>query len=82
MKEFIFLTDEGFTFQPDIGNGMTEIENLQVVGFAKGVNSEDAFLKLLSENLYLKETSFTKIFCYQLGQEYEQTRRDYNLHGH
>ena len=79
MNEYIFLTDEGFTFQPNSVDGMKEIENIQVIGFAKGVNSDEAFLNLLSENPYLRETSFEKIFCYQLSQEYEQSRKDYNL---
>jgi len=34
---------------------------------------------LLDENPHLKETSFQKIFCYQLEKDYEGNRKDYNL---
>jgi hypothetical protein len=80
MNHYIFLTDEGYTFQPDSESELPEVENLQVIGFAKGINADEAYKNLLLENLYLEETSFEKIFCYQLDIDYEQSRKDYNLH--
>jgi hypothetical protein len=79
MNHYIFLTDEGYTFQPDSNGELREIENLQVIGFAQGVDADEAYRNLLSENSYLKDTSFEEIFCYQLAKDYEQSRKDYNL---
>jgi len=81
MNDYILLTDEGFTFQPGTEDKLIEIENLQVIGFSSGTNSDEAFLNLLTVNPYLSLTGFEKIFCYQLRQEYAQNRKDYNLHG-
>jgi hypothetical protein len=78
-NHYIFLTTEGYTFQPGNESKLTDIENLQVIGFSKGENSDIAYKKLLSENPYLEETSFEKIFCYQLDNDYEGKRKDYNL---
>ncbi len=80
MKNFIFLTDEGQTFQPSIeDNEIIEVENLQVIGIASGINSDEAYKKLLLENSYLTDTTFETIFCYELSNEYEQSRKSYNL---
>ena len=79
MNNYIFLTDEGYTFQPETGDEPMEIENLQVIGFAKGTDGNDAYRNLLAENPHLQETSFQRIFCYQLDKDYEINRKDYNL---
>lgn len=80
IKHYIFLTDEGNTFEPDSEDQQREIESLQVIGFSEGIGADEAYQNLLSENLYLKDTKFERIFCYQLEENYEQTRKDYNLH--
>ena len=79
MNTYIFLTDEGYTFQPETEDEPVEIENLQVIGFAKGTDANTAYRNLLSENPHLKETNFEKIFCYLMDKEYEASRKDYNL---
>ena len=79
MDNFIFLTAEGYTFQPDSDAKTPDIENLQVIGFASGVTSDEAYKNLLRTYTYLKETSFSQIFCYRLGEDYEKTKKDYNL---
>ena len=79
MNHYIFLTNEGYTFQPDSESELPDVENLQVIGFAKGINADEVYKSLLFENPYLEETSFEKIFCYQLDKDYEQNRKDYNL---
>ena len=79
MNNYIFLTDEGYTFQPETGDEPMEIENLQVIGFAKGIDGNDAYRNLLAENPQLQKTSFQRIFCYQLDKDYEGSRRDYKL---
>jgi hypothetical protein len=79
MNSYIFLTDEGYTFQPETGDEPMEIENLQVIGFAKGIDGNDAYRNLLAKNPQLQKTSFQRIFCYQLDKDYEGSRRDYKL---
>ncbi len=79
MNYYIFLTDEGFTFAPGNDGELQEIENLQVIGFAKGDNANEAYENLLFENSYLKHINFEKVFCYQLNEDYGQSRKDYNL---
>jgi len=68
ISNYIFLTNEGHTYQPD----MEEIENTQLIGIAKGKDSHDAFNKLLTENPYLLGTSFEEIFCYKLDNDFEK----------
>ena len=49
MNTYIFLTDEGYTFQPETGDEPLEIDNLQVIGFAKGTDANTAYRNLLSD---------------------------------
>ena len=79
MNNFIFLTDEGYTFQAESDSEIPDIENMQVIGFSRGFTANDAFTNLLSTHSYLKETSFENIFCYQLDEHYEETRKDFNI---
>jgi len=55
-----------------------EIENLQVIGFARGIDGNDAYRNLLAENPLLQKTSFQRILCYQLDKDYEGSRKDDN----
>jgi hypothetical protein len=79
MDNYIFLTAEGATFQPDSNADTPDIENLQVLGFSRGDTVDKAFGNLLDTHGYLKETTFDNIFCYKLGKHYEETRRDFCL---
>ncbi|OGX18335.1 MAG: hypothetical protein A3K83_00845 [Omnitrophica WOR_2 bacterium RBG_13_44_8b] len=79
MKKYIFLTAEGYTFQPNRESPEPDIDNLQVIGFARGNNSKEAFWSLVKENSYLLETTFDEIFCYELAGHYEKTQAHYYL---
>jgi hypothetical protein len=79
MNTYIFLTDEGYTFQPETGDEPLEIDNLQVIGFATGTDANTAYRNLLADNPHLQKTSFQRIFCYQMDKDYEGSRKDYNL---
>lgn len=79
MYNYIFLTDEGFTFQPDSECDVPDIENLQVIGFSKGNNQEEAFNNLLEENPSLFDTNFDYIFCYRLDNHYLESRKEFSL---
>jgi len=79
MTSYIFLTSEGYTFQPDSESALPDIENLQVIGIAQGGTPDDAFFDLVSNFPYLKETAFDEVFCYELAQDYEHTRSEFRL---
>ncbi|MBU4321490.1 MAG: hypothetical protein L6246_00055 [Thermodesulfovibrionales bacterium] len=69
MKSYIFITTEGYTFQPDSDFAEPDIENCQVVGFGKGNDAPEAFENMLKGNDYLLETNFNEVFCLQLRNE-------------
>lgn len=81
MNKYIFLSDEGYTYQPIIEGEIEadDVDNTQVIGFASGKDQDDAFKKLLEDNPYIKDTSFDQIYCYKLDTSYEKTRVDYFL---
>ncbi len=66
MKSYIFITIEGYTFQPESTSIEPDIENCQVVGFAKGKEPQQAFQNLIQENSNLLETTFDELICYEL----------------
>ncbi|QOG11603.1 hypothetical protein [Arcobacter sp. FWKO B] len=61
-----FITFEGFTFQPDSESDVPDIENMQVIGFSKGLDINEAFVNLQKSNKYLKDTSFDEIIGIEL----------------
>ncbi len=67
MKHYIFITTEGYTFQPDSVLAEPEIENCQVLGFSPGENEFKAFENFLKEYSYLNETTFEEVICYELA---------------
>jgi hypothetical protein len=65
MNSYIFLTDEGYTFQPETEEQPVEIDSLQMIGTAQGSDAMDAYRNLLSASPHLQEKRFERIFCYQ-----------------
>lgn len=57
--KYIFYTIDGFT--QDLKN--KNIENCQILGFAKGRNVSEAYNNLLLENNYLKNYCFNNILA-------------------
>lgn len=74
-KHYVFLTIEGYTFQPTSEENEPDIENLQVIGFASGLNQEEAFERLIEKNDYLLHTSFNQVFCYKLDDYYKDSKK-------
>lgn len=70
MGEYIFLTTEGLTHQPDSDSVEPDIDNLQVIGFAQGNTVQTAFGNLLELNEYLIDTNFNEIFAIQLADDH------------
>lgn len=68
MNKYIFITNEGMTYQPDSDSIDPDCENAQVIGFSNGNNQEEAFDNLLKENTQLKYTNFNEITCYQVKE--------------
>lgn len=69
MKSFVFITVEGYTFQPNSESLEPDIENCQVIGFAQGKNDKEAFNNLIQENSYLLYTTFDKLICLELKEK-------------
>lgn len=55
MNEYIFYTTEGYTCPP---NEDKEVENCQVLGFAKGNNAREAKENLIKDNPWIIECGF------------------------
>lgn len=67
MKNYIFLTAEGYTYSPSYEGSEPDIENLQVLGIEKGTNEIDAFKRFNFNNAFLKERGFEEVTCYELS---------------
>ena len=78
MNSYIFLTDEGYTFQPETEAEPIEIESLQTIGIAKGTDAMDAYRNLLAENPHLQEKRFEKVFCYQVDEPVKENGKTIN----
>ena len=77
MGAYIFITNEGHTYQPGSEAIEPDIENCQVLGFSKGNDAAEAFNALLEENAYLLETSFDEVVCLELKNEDYGERKRY-----
>lgn len=66
LKYFIFLTDEGYTFQPESDFVESEMDNLQVLGFSEGLNINEAIEKFIQENELLNELNFDNVLVFEL----------------
>lgn len=75
MNSYIFLTDEGYTFQPETEDEPVVIDSLQTIGTAKGTDAMDAYRNLLAENPHLQVRKFEKIFCYQVDEPVKENGR-------
>ena len=77
MKNYIFYTTEGFTFQPKSESIEPDIENCQILGWADGKTPQEAFKNLERENHFLKTTSFSEVICQELANK---TKLHFSLH--
>ena len=72
MRQYIFLTAEGTTFQPDSTSSEPDIENMQVIGLACGETVQAAALRLVVLNAYLANTNFDEFFAIQLANDHRE----------
>ncbi len=68
-NNYIFITNEGFTFQPNSQSDIPDIENMQVIGFATGKDAVDAFEQLKYDNPYLFDTTFDELIALELSNK-------------
>lgn len=66
MKTYVFITTEGYTYQPNSKSIEPDIENCQVIGFAEGRDIDNALENVLTENKYLLKTTFDEVVGYEL----------------
>ena len=69
IKDYIFITQEGFTFQPNSQSDIPDIENMQVIGFATGKDVAEAFEQLKIDNPYLVDTTFDELIALELSNK-------------
>ena len=69
MNSYIFITEEGITYQPKDTSIEPNIENCQVIGFARGNDENEAFKRLVEENEFLLNTGFNKVICIELKND-------------
>jgi len=77
--KYIFLTSEGYTYQPDSECSEPDIENLQVIGISEGNTSQMAFQNLIKNNGYLLKTTFDGMFCYELSKGFKDDINYFSL---
>lgn len=75
MNSYLFLTNEGYTYQPDSENIEPDCENAQLIGIASGNTQEEAFKNLINEKECLRQFNFNEIYCYKLAEDYEESER-------
>jgi len=78
MAEYIFLTTEGSTYQPNSDSLEPDIDNVQVIGFARGMTVQEAAIGLIQSNAFLADTSFDEVFAIKLAdanREYMSLRQ-------
>lgn len=61
MKNYLFFTSEGFTYDPN----NKEIQNMQILGDGLGKNLDEAFINFKTNQPYLKNFSFKNIMAIQ-----------------
>ncbi len=75
MNNYLFLTNEGYTYQPDSESIEPDCENSQLIGISSGNTQEEAFKNLINEKEYLRQFNFNEIYCYELVKNYEESKR-------
>lgn len=75
MNNYLFLTNEENTYQPDSESIEPDCENSQLIGIASGNTQEEAFKNLINEKEYLRQFDFNEIYCYEIVKNYEESKR-------
>ena len=57
MSSYIFLTNEGYTYQPNSNSIEPDCENAQLIGISNGENQQEAFENLIKERARKRKVS-------------------------
>ncbi|GEM_PF-825979 len=68
-SSFIFYTTEGFTFQSNSEDEMTDVENCQILGWGKGTSPKKAFADFRKESPWIKNLRFDRVVGVELKDE-------------
>ena len=79
MNKYIFLTTEGYTYQPNSESIEPDCDNAQLIGIAQGENQEETFKDLLDKYYYLKTSNFEEVYCYKLDDSYEKSKKYFHI---
>jgi hypothetical protein len=66
MKNFIFLSSEGSTYQPQSTSIDPDADNLQVVGFGSGGDEKEALTDLLRKSDHLRDMAFDEVWALEV----------------
>ena len=77
LNTYIFLTMEGYTYQPGSEAIEPDVENLQVLGFAEGTNAEAAFHRWVNE--WPQKLTFSQVLCCQLAPNARESVKWFNI---
>ena len=69
MNYYIFITNEGNTYQPNTKALEPDCNNSQVLGIASGNDEDEAFKNLKDQNIYLLDSFFNEVYCYKLESD-------------
>ena len=69
MNKYIFITDEGITYQPNSNEIEPDCYNSQVIGIIEGENEDEAYSNLIKKYEYLNEMEFNEVYCYQIKSD-------------
>lgn len=65
MNNYVFISNEGTTYQPD----GSFIENSQVVGYGYGDTVDDALNNMIAESSYLINNSFRELLAIEIKND-------------
>lgn len=79
MHYYIFLAAVGENCKLDGDINFMDNNNIKVIGIEKGHNQEEAFNNLIANNSSLFDMDFKETVCYQLADNYEESKKHFNL---
>ncbi len=71
---FLFITPDGIAYSSS-EKLSPDVDNLQVLGYGKGKNEEDALKNFLRSNMWIFNTNFDEIICVEIKKEIPKSKR-------
>ncbi len=67
LRKFMFISPDGLTFSRE-NLVEPDVDNFQVVGYERGFDHDDAFIRFIRKNPWLKYTGFKEIICIEVKE--------------